>query len=37
MTVGALRDFEGMPDSDLPGLIEELYALGLLLPGDEKE
>jgi hypothetical protein len=37
MTVGAFRDFEGMPDSDLPALIEELYALGLLPPQDEKE
>ena len=37
MSVGAFRDFEGMPDSDLPGLIEELYALGLLPPEDEKE
>ena len=37
MTVGAFRDFEGMPDSDLPALIEELYALGLLPPEDEKE
>jgi hypothetical protein len=37
MAVGAFRDFEGMPDSDLPGLIEELYALGLLPPEDEKE
>jgi hypothetical protein len=37
MTVGAFRDFEGMPDSDLPGLIEELYALGLLPPEGEKE
>jgi hypothetical protein len=37
MTVGAFRDFESMPDSDLPGLLEELYALGLLPPEDEKE
>ena len=37
MSVGAFRDFEGMPDSDLPALIEELYALGLLPPEDEKE
>jgi hypothetical protein len=36
MTVGAFRDFEGVPDSDLPALIEELYALGLLPPPDEK-
>jgi hypothetical protein len=37
MTVGAFRDFESMPDSDLPDLIEELYALGLLPPADKKE
>jgi len=37
MAVGAFRDFECMPDSDLPGLIEELYALGLLPPEDKKE
>jgi hypothetical protein len=37
MTVSAFRDFEGMPDSDLPALIEELYALGLLPPQDEEE
>lgn len=37
MTVGAFRDFESMPDSDLPALIEELYALGLLPLGDDKE
>lgn len=37
MAVGAFRDFESMPDSDLPGMIEELYALGLLPPHDEKE
>jgi hypothetical protein len=37
ISVSAFRDFEGMPDSDLPGLIEELYALGLIPPEDEKE
>ena len=36
MTVGAFRDFESMPDSDLPALIEELYALGLLPLPDKK-
>jgi len=36
MTVGAFRDFESVPDSDLPALIEELYALGLLPLPDEK-
>jgi hypothetical protein len=37
MTVWAFRDFESMPDSDLPDLVEELYALGLLPPADKKE
>jgi hypothetical protein len=37
MAVSAFRDFESVPDSDLPGLIEELYALGLLPPPDEQE
>jgi hypothetical protein len=37
MTVAAFREFDGMPDSDLPGLIEELYALGLLPQQDGKE
>jgi hypothetical protein len=37
MTVGAFRDFAGMPDSDLPDLIEELFALGLLPTEDKKE
>lgn len=36
MAVSAFRDFDSVPDTDLPGLIEELYALGLLLP-DEQE
>ena len=31
------RDFDSLPDSDLPGLIEELEALGLLPPGNESE
>lgn len=37
MTVGAFRDFAGVPDNDLPDLIEELYALGLLPSADKKE
>ena len=37
MAVSAFRDFDSVPDSDLPGLIEELYALGLLPPPDEQE
>ena len=31
------RDFDSLPDSDLPGLIEELEALGLLPPTNESE
>jgi hypothetical protein len=31
------RDFDSLPDSDLPGLIEELEALGLLPPRNENE
>jgi hypothetical protein len=31
------RDFDSLPDGDLPGLIEELEALGLLPPGNENE
>ena len=31
------RDFENLPDSDLPAVLEELDALGLLSPQDKKE
>ena len=31
------RDFESLPDGDLPGLIEELEALGLLPESNETE
>jgi hypothetical protein len=31
------RDFDSLPDSDLPGLIEELEALGLLPQSNETE